>query len=123
MEKEAVISRGSSDLASSLHSVWEIGSSGVRRISSARAGADPGGGRWGGRPPLGKSFTIQNTPFNITQAAVHHWAPTPGRNPVSAPEGCRVAKITPRPKVRAARVIFVDCGGCGAVRNDSNIET
>ena len=50
-------------------------------------GADPGGGggRWGARPPLGRSFTIQNTLFNSIQSPVHHWAPTPGRNPVSAP--------------------------------------
>ena len=48
-------------------------------------GADAGGGRWGARPPLGRSFTIQNALFNSIQAPVHHWAPTPGRNPVSAP--------------------------------------
>ena len=28
------------------------------------AGADPGGGRWGARPPMGRSFIIQNTLFN-----------------------------------------------------------
>ena len=49
-------------------------------------GADPGGGRWGARPPLGVSFTINNVLFNSIQAPVHHWAPTPGRNPVSAPD-------------------------------------
>ena len=27
-------------------------------------GADPGGGRWGARPPLGRSFIIQNALFN-----------------------------------------------------------
>ena len=48
-------------------------------------GADPGGGRWGARPPLGRSFPIQNALFNSIQAPVHHWATTPGRNPVSAP--------------------------------------
>ena len=49
-------------------------------------GADPGGGRWGACPPLGRRFTIQNALFNSIQAPVNHWAPTPGRNPVSAPE-------------------------------------
>ena len=44
------------------------------------------GGRWGARPPLGISFTIQNTLFNSIQAPVQHWAPTPGRNPVFAPD-------------------------------------
>ena len=48
-------------------------------------GADPGGGRWGARSPLGRSYTIQNALFNSIQAPVHHWAPTPGRNPASAP--------------------------------------
>ena len=52
-------------------------------------GADPGGGRWGARPPLGLSFTIQNALFNSIQAPVHHWAPTPGRSPASAPEYTR----------------------------------
>ena len=28
------------------------------------SGADPGGGRWGGRPPLGRRDTIKDTPFN-----------------------------------------------------------
>ena len=32
------------------------------------AGADPGGGRWGARPPLGRSFIIQNALFNNIQA-------------------------------------------------------
>ena len=48
------------------------------------AGADPGGGLWGLRLPLGQNFTIQNAFFNSIQAPVHHWAPIPGRNPVSA---------------------------------------
>ena len=34
--------------------------------------------------PMGWSFTIQNALFNNIQAPVQHWAPTPGRNPVSA---------------------------------------
>ena len=51
------------------------------------AGADPGGGRWGARPLLGRSFTIQNALFNNIQAPFHLWAPTPERNPVSAPGG------------------------------------
>ena len=55
-------------------------------LEGARApGADPGGGRSGGRPPLERRATIQDTPFNSIQAPVHHWAPSPGRNPVSAP--------------------------------------
>ena len=37
------------------------------------------------RPPLGMSFTIQNALYISIQAPDHHWAPTPGRNPVSAP--------------------------------------
>ena len=52
------------------------------------AGADPGGGRWGARPPLGRSFTIQSALFNNIQAPVHHWAPTAGRNPISASVVC-----------------------------------
>ena len=52
------------------------------------SGADQEGGRWGGRPPLGRSFTIQDTLFNSIQAKVRHWAPSPGRNPVSAPATC-----------------------------------
>ena len=35
-------------------------------------------------PPLGRSFTIQNALFNSVRAPVHHWAPTLGRNPISA---------------------------------------
>ena len=31
------------------------------------ASADPGGGRWGARPPLGRSFIIQNALFNNIQ--------------------------------------------------------
>ena len=57
----------------------------IVKYFSSLAGADPGGGRWGARPPLGRSFTIQNTLFNSNRAQFHHWAPTPGRNPVSAP--------------------------------------
>ena len=34
---------------------------------------------WGGVSPF------KNALFNSIQAPVHHWAPTPGRNPVSAP--------------------------------------
>ena len=66
------------------------------------SGADPGGGRWGARPPLGRSFTIRNALFNSIRAPrrsftirnalfnsirapVYHWAPTPGRNSASAP--------------------------------------
>ena len=45
-----------------------------------------GVGRWGARPPLGRSFAIQNTLFSSIQAPVHHWVPTPGRNLVSAPD-------------------------------------
>ena len=48
-------------------------------------GADPGGGRWGARPPLGWSFIIKDTLVNSIQAPVRHWAPSPERNPVSAP--------------------------------------
>ena len=33
-------------------------------------GADPGGGRWGTRPSLGRSFPIQNALFNSIQAPV-----------------------------------------------------
>ena len=44
-----------------------------------------GGGRWSGRPPLGWSFTMQDTLFNSIQAPVRHWAPSPGRNPASVP--------------------------------------
>ena len=47
-------------------------------------GADPEDVRWGARPPLGRSFTIQKVLFNRIRAPVHHWAPTPGRNPISA---------------------------------------
>ena len=54
------------------------------QILTSLSGADPGGGRWGGRPPLGWSFTFQNALFNDIQALVQRWAPTPGRNPVSA---------------------------------------
>ena len=61
------------------------GGDGGLQTSVDRPGADPGGGRWGGRPPLGRRSTIQYTPFNSIQAPVHHWAPSPGRNPVSAP--------------------------------------
>ena len=57
----------------------------ARSKPTLNTGADPGGGRWGGRPPLGRRDTIQNTPFKSIQAPVQHWAPTPGRNPVSAP--------------------------------------
>ena len=53
------------------------------------SGADPGGGYWGARPPLWRSFIIQKAVFNSIQAPVHHWAPTTGRNPVSAPGYCR----------------------------------
>ena len=70
------------------------------RTTRRYPGADPGGGRWGARPPLGQSFTIQNALFNSIQALVYHWAPTPGRNPVSAPDtraACRSLRlITPR---------------------------
>ena len=48
-------------------------------------GADPAGGRWGGRPPLGRRFSIEDIPFNSIQAPVNHWAPSPWRNPVSVP--------------------------------------
>ena len=41
-------------------------------------GADPGAGRYGARPPLGRSFTIQNALFNSIQPPVHHWAPPLG---------------------------------------------
>ena len=58
----------------------------VYRIPNPVTGADPGRGRWGARPPLGRSFTIQNALFSSIQTPVHHWAPTPGRNPVSAAE-------------------------------------
>ena len=59
-------------------------------IRTGVAGAYPGGRRWGARPPLGLSLTIQYAVnyyalFNSIQAPVHHWAPTPGRNHVSAP--------------------------------------
>ena len=47
------------------------------RIQGVGAGA--------GAHPLGRSSTIQNALFNSIQEPVHHWAPTPGRNPVSAP--------------------------------------
>ena len=57
-------------------------------------GADPGGGRWGARPPLGQNFTIKNALFNSIQAPIHHWAPTPGRNPVSAPGQDGIARLT-----------------------------
>ena len=43
------------------------------------------GGRWGGRPPLGRRGTIEDTLVNSIQAPVCHWAPSPGINPVSAP--------------------------------------
>ena len=49
--------------------------------------ADPGGGRWGGRPPSGWRYIIEDILFNAIQAPIHHWAPSPGRNPVSAPSG------------------------------------
>ena len=41
----------------------------------------------GRRPPLGWSFAIRNALFNNIQAPVQHWAPTPGRNPVSTTVG------------------------------------
>ena len=63
-------------------------------------GADPGGGRWGGRPPLERSFAIQNALFNSIQAPVHPWAPTPGRNPVSAPAAGFVTPFTTEKVVR-----------------------
>ena len=44
------------------------------------------GGCWGARPPLGRSFAIQYALFNNIQAPVHHWAPTPERKSVSAPD-------------------------------------
>ena len=47
-----------------------------------------GGWRWGGRPPLGRRYTIEDTLFNTIQAPVNHWTPFPGRNPVSAPGLC-----------------------------------
>ena len=60
----------------------------LRRGNTIYPGADPGGGRWGAHPPLGRSFTVQNALFNRFRAPVHHWVPTPGRNPVSAPDIC-----------------------------------
>ena len=35
-------------------------------------GVDPGGGRWGGRPPLRRSNTSQNTTFSSIQAPVNN---------------------------------------------------
>ena len=49
----------------------------VDGLRNQGSGADPGGGRWGPCPSLG------NTLFNSIQTPVHHWAPSPGRNPVS----------------------------------------
>ena len=46
-----------------------------------------GAGRWDGRPPLGRSLTIQDILFNSIRVPVSekdHWAPSPERNPVSA---------------------------------------
>ena len=74
-------------------------------------GADPGGGRWGGRPPLGQSFNIQEPPFISIYAALHHWAPSPGRNPVSAP-----ALLTGSDDGRNGRLQFVFAGSLGQHR-------
>ena len=50
-----------------------------------------GGGRSGHRRGYrGWSFTIENALFNNIQAPVQHWAPTPGRNLVSATGSDRV---------------------------------
>ena len=52
------------------------------------AGADPVDERWGARPPPGTELhysTIQDTLFNSIQPPVRYWAPSPGRNPESAP--------------------------------------
>ena len=54
------------------------------QITKTRRGSR--GGFWGARPHLGRSFTIQNALFHSIQAPVHHWAPIPGKNPVSAPK-------------------------------------
>ena len=88
------------------------------------AGADLGGGRWGARPPLRRSFTIQNALFNNIQAPVNHWAPTPGRNPVSAPDVMCLGLIVP---------VFVPCAvlrvllrfrsGCAAGWGDLSVIT
>ena len=62
------------------------GAGAIQNFDNKLSGADPGGGRWGARPPLGMNFSIQNALYNSIQAPDHHWAPTPGRNPVSAPD-------------------------------------
>ena len=67
-------------------------------------------GWWGGggvRPPLGRRKTIQNTPFNSIQAPVHHWAPSPGRNPVSAP---KIPTRRVRQRILALTDSFPCCG-------------
>ena len=60
-----------------------------RSGSQSRRGSRGGG--WGGRPPLGRRGTIQDIPSNSIHAPVHNWAPSPGRNPVSAPAQKRSA--------------------------------
>ena len=64
-------------------------------------------GAGGARPPLGQSFIMQNALFNSIRAPVHHWAPTPGRNPVSAPDKPvrrdtigPESRVSPSPKAR-----------------------
>ena len=34
------------------------------KVIMRASGADPGGGRWGGRPPLGRRFTIEDNTIN-----------------------------------------------------------
>ena len=64
-----------------------------RNVTSQSTGADPVGGA-GALPPLGRN--LKNAPFNSIQASVHHWAPTPGRNPVSVPDSHFHANFIPR---------------------------
>ena len=64
------------------------------------------GGRWGGCPPLGRSLTIKNARFNSIHAPVHHWAPSPGRNPASATDGRRDIRVMSHQKVKGGQHIF-----------------
>ena len=90
------------------------------RASSVNPGANPGGGRWGGRLPLGRSFTIQDALFNSIQAPVCQWAPSPGRDPVCAP-GTRAIEGKPRRVPPPAHRPATGCTQTGCHRAEADI--
>ena len=84
-----------------------------RKVSDA----DPGGGLWGGRPPLGRRCTIEDLhysiPFKHHGHYVHYWAPSSGRNPVSVPgfrkvKRCEISLPSPFPSKAVPVNVFTN---------------